>query len=99
MGPSVGPDPPGGGPGPGKDGTTPEPDGKPNDCLVFAAMVDIFASESSTDSGFIKTVYDRFKNRNDHSFAARGFRGAFVDTTGESPNQVRHATGAIAGAA
>jgi hypothetical protein len=86
---------PGGG-GPAPQDPSQQDSGPPNDCLVFAAMVDIFASESSTDSGFIKTVYDRFKDKNDHSFVAGGFRPAFIDPTGESPNQVRHAAGAIA---
>jgi hypothetical protein len=72
--------------------TEPQP---PNDCLILAAMVDIFAQEANTDSTFIATLYDRFKDRNDLTFRARGFRREFVDEK-DSPNQARHAVGAIA---
>ena len=57
-------------------------------------MLDIYAKDSDSDSAFIKTIYDRFKNRDDHSFSATGFKEPFIDR-GDSPNQVRHATGAI----
>lgn len=61
-----------------------------NDPLVFAAMADIFVSESKTDLGFVNALYDKLKNKNDHSFRALGFKSDFVDRIGESPNQVRH---------
>ena len=49
---------------------------------------------TTEDSTFISALYNRFKDRNDFTFLARGFRAQFVDT-GSSPNQVRHAVGAI----
>ncbi len=57
-------------------------------------MVDIFAQEANSDSTFISALYNRFKDRADFTFLASGFRSQFVDT-GSSPNQVRHAVGAI----
>ena len=75
-------------------GGGPQDAGPPNDCLVFAAMVDIFAAESSSESSFVNTLYERFKDRNDQSFSANGFKEDFVDR-GDSPNQVRHSAGAI----
>ena len=64
------------------------------DCQQFSIIVGNYARRATSNTNFINTIYKEFSSKADSRFSAGGFNSNFVDSGG-SPNQVRHATGAI----
>lgn len=82
---------------PGVVGVGPgEPANEKTDCEKFADEVDRLAAAAKSARDFINKLWSAFANQ-DLSKITSGFRAGFTDNVGpgNSPNQVRHTTGAI----